>query len=94
MDQKRRDAELRRELSHTNRKTKNAAKINSPRQLPGSRLPLLLLPTAPAPVLFPLPCLLQFLDLSLDELALKRAHLVEEHDAVAVIGLVKHAARG
>src|SRR6266850_3878145 len=52
-----------------------------------------LLPSAFCPSA-PLPRLLQFPDLPLHQLALQRTHLVEKNDAVAVVGLVEHAASG
>src|SRR5215510_3563800 len=44
--------------------------------------------------LIPLACFLQLPDLAFDDLALDGAHLVEKHDAVAVICFMQHAARG
>ena len=44
--------------------------------------------------LFPFPRFLQLSDLSLDELALQRTHLVEEHNPITVIRFVQHATRG
>jgi len=41
----------------------------------------------------PAPLLLKPSDLALDQLALERGGAVEEDDAVAVVGLVEHAAR-
>src|SRR6266478_2082582 len=44
-------------------------------------------------LLYPLAGLLQPFDLPFYQLALDRAHLVEEHDAVAMVRLVQHATR-
>src|ERR1044072_4181661 len=51
------------------------------------------LPHGRASALNPAPLLLKSLDLAPDQLALERRGAVDEDDAVAVVGLVEHAAR-